>query len=118
MITLLDGPAAGVKLTLRRAPVMLRVVESRGSWDALDQLDDEPRRGEKVHVYLQVGQTTSVHICARNRAASGWFTIASYRHFPDQPGDAHTMTRQAWSDWCDTNKLSILEIKKAMEATL
>lgn len=51
-----DGPAEGVTLpALRRLPVFLRVVQdaASGKWDALDQLEDEPREGEVVHVYVR-----------------------------------------------------------------
>jgi hypothetical protein len=118
MITFIDGPAQGVQLNLRRAPIMLRVVQSARAWDALDQPDDDPRRGEQVHVYIQVGPTQTYHMKCAKRSASGWYTNASYRHFPDQPAAEHVSSAAAWAIWCDTNRLALLDIKKAMEAVL
>ena len=49
MTRFLDGPAAGVLLALRRAPLYLRVVyhaKREEPWDALDQLADVPGEHE------------------------------------------------------------------------
>lgn len=118
MIELLDGPAAGQTLNLRRAPVMLRIVESKGKWDGLDQPDDEPRRGETVHVYIQVGTTMQGHIRSSKPGVGGFFVHAKYRYFPDQPSVEHVREKSAWAAWCDENKPVLLEMKKALEANL
>lgn len=70
MIELIDGPANGVSLDLMRAPIMLRVVRDRaGNWDALDQLADEPKRGETIFLYRMVGNPLmSGHIDYRDKA--------------------------------------------------
>lgn len=56
MIRMLDGPAMGVELTPRRAPIYVRVVqdESLGAWDVLDLPDDTPGPSETLHVYRRV----------------------------------------------------------------
>lgn len=108
MTTFLDGPAGGVELGLRRAPIMLRVTRGRnGNWDALDQPDDEPRRNERIFVYHLVGQTTSVHICARGKggkALRGTWTSGVYRHLTEHVADEHLRTTAAWAKWCDANE--------------
>lgn len=55
----LDGPAAGLEITVRRAPTYLRVVAGgvkgtawRGEcWDVLDLPEDEPEAGERLYAY-------------------------------------------------------------------
>lgn len=98
------GPAEGVCLELRRTPVMLRVVQSAaGKWDALDELADEPRRGESVHIYRREGEPSFGFIDFRRngRREGRRCAFASYVYWPDQPGDAHTRDNEAWRAWCD-----------------
>lgn len=101
MTTFLDGPAAGIALELTRAPLLLRVVVNKaGQWDALDQLEDQPRPGETIHVYQQASFDGRVHLYRRGKGArSGWLTIASYRLFPRQPADQEIRTTAAWRAW-------------------
>lgn len=93
---------------LQRAPIFLRVViDQDGTVDALDQLDDEPRPGETVHVYEQVPGTHSrAHLCIRGegRGASGWYEIAEYTHRPDVDGE-QLRDRDAWQTWADVQRL-------------
>ncbi|MDB5294956.1 MAG: hypothetical protein JWO31_939 [Phycisphaerales bacterium] len=108
MITFANGPAVGVSLWLRRAPLFLRVVRAAaGEWDALDQLADTPRRGEAIHVYVRVGRPTLLHVDGQDGAGRrrGWTSQhGEYRAWPDQPGDAHTRQTAAWRAWCEANK--------------
>jgi len=96
VITLLDGPAAGAKLALHRAPVFLRVVIDRatGAVDALDQLDDTPRDGEDVHVYQGDRDhlftlRADVFLCTRGPDGLRAVPTArgEYRHLPDVDGE-------------------------------
>jgi hypothetical protein len=99
----LDGPAADQSLMLRRAPFFLRVVQSRnGTWDALDQIDDEPKATEKLFVYVRVGGFTEMHLCARGggKSAAGWYQLANYRLHEEQPDDATMRSRERWQAWC------------------
>lgn len=54
-----DGPARGIEFASVRLPWFVRSVQKMGmpptreAFDVLDQLDDEPRLGEQVHVYRQ-----------------------------------------------------------------
>jgi len=58
MTRFLDGPAEGVTLMLRRAPIYLRVVHRGTEWDALDALDDRPTPDETIYVYVLHGEPT------------------------------------------------------------
>lgn len=109
MCRFLDGPAAGVALTLRRAPVVLRAVQNRaGKWDALDQPTDDPAPGEKVYVYLAVpGTFCSGHI-SRRPHGSMWFQANDYRLLEPQPMPEHFVGRR-WPEWCDRNSSWLLE---------
>lgn len=82
MTRFIDGPAEGQSLSLKRAPVFLRVVfnHTTETWDALDRLEDEPELGEDVHVYWLNSKPGICHLHSRKPGASGWFTIAEYKH--------------------------------------
>lgn len=101
MSKFIDGPAAGVTLELRRAPVFLRVViDPAGKVDALDQLDDTPAANEKIFVYRIDPKTLfRAHVCRRSKGQrSGWIESGDYRLHPSQPGDAVRETA-AWQEW-------------------
>ena len=104
MIEFVDGPAAGVKLRLRRAPILLRAVRSaRGAWDALDQLDDTPREGESITVYLRATEVGWMHILVRgkNRAAGGVYLTARYRVLQEQPEQDQVRETVDWWAWVE-----------------
>ncbi len=114
MVKFLNGPAEGVELSLRRAPMLLRVAQSPcGSWDALDQVEDEPQAAERIWVYVQSGSISRYHLLCRgkNRAASRWYVNASYKLVADQPSDHHLRIRTAWEAWAMENA----KIIKALE---
>jgi len=101
-VVLEDGPAAGT-YSVRRAPYFLRAVVSRSDArvDLLDQLYDEPRAIEAVHVYEAIPGTiwdpdtlarTGTFLCPPP-AASG-----RYRHRADVDGEQLRMTA-AWRAW-------------------
>lgn len=113
MIRFLGGPAAGVTMQLRRAPLFLRVTqtleagpaeaENGYGFDALDMLGDEPNRSESVTVYKREGPRTVVHIDfarGRKRNCSGWYVVATYRHFDAPPGEEVLRNTAAWQAWC------------------
>jgi hypothetical protein len=117
MINFLDGPAEGVTLALRRAPLLLRVVRSqRGAWDALDQLEDEAQPKESIFVYRLEGPTSWYHVCRRPRSQSGMYMIASYRVLPEQPAEEHLRTTKAWHVWADANAARLIEEIKRQPA--
>lgn len=100
MIRFTDGPAIGVCLRLRRAPLYLRVARSRVARDALDQLDDEPKPRERITVYVRVTLGHRTHIKSTRSGASGWYANASYRMVADQPGDEVVRGTEKWREWC------------------
>lgn len=98
VITFLDGPAEGVKLSLQRLVLFLRVVRSEsGSWDALDLLEDQAEPGETIFVYRHNGTEGSAFVDGRDpKTGKRWGRvehIASYRLHSVQPPDA-TFARQ------------------------
>jgi hypothetical protein len=103
MIKILDGPAAGQTLWLRRAPLYLRVVNLAGEIDALDQLDDEPRDDEVVYAYRAKGGKTSwVHLHVRGKHAKsrgGFWGSAEYELCPDQPAQEILRDTERWREW-------------------
>lgn len=103
MTRFLDGPAAETTLMLKRAPVFLRVViDNSGEIDALDQLHDEPKRTETIHVYRLEGKPGMCHVLRRPKG-SGFYTTATYRYFTPQPTDAECRTTAAWRAWTTQN---------------
>ncbi len=93
-----DGPAEGQVLSLRRAPKYLRVVECRGAWDALDQMDDVPQPRETLYAYEVVGEPGMCHI--RGAKISGFYALATYRFIAEQPDEAVMRDWVAWRRWC------------------
>jgi len=100
----LDGPAAGVVLTLTRSPRFLRVVQTpAGEWDALDQLADTPSAGEVVHAYERAGPASTYHLDyhdKQGRRRGLWGRSAGYRHVPAQPPAESLADTAAWRAWC------------------
>ena len=105
MTHFLDGPAKGAHLMLRRAPLFLRVTQSAAGFDALDQLDDSPAAGERLHAYRRVERPTSMHLdyfdAKTRRKVGAWFTVARYRLVAgDQPAHDVMADRSRWRAWC------------------
>lgn len=111
MTKFLDGPAKDVSLSLRRAPLFLRVTRNtKGVWDALDQLADGPEPGETVYAYQLISKPISFHLCVRgkNRAAGGWYQAGEYKFVSDQPTETEMMDTSAWRAWCELNHLAVI----------
>lgn len=106
MTRFLDGPAAGVVLMLRRAPLFLRVVhhaKRKEPWDALDQLADVPGEHEELFAYERVAKPTFMHLkCSGKGAkgASGFYAMAEYRLVAEQPAETVMRDTKAWRGWC------------------
>jgi hypothetical protein len=105
LVKFLDGPAGGKALMLRRTPIYLRVVQSRGEFDALDQLTDTPAKDETITVYKRRDDLPmrKYHILCRRRrnggTPSGWYFEASYSVLADQPEDSEVRSNEAWQAW-------------------
>jgi len=105
-----NGPAIGVLLTLERIPLMLRVVvDEEGKWDALNEVDDEVKPGETVHVYRACGEPDQVHIdkVEHGRRCGEWSQMLDYSHWPN-PGAVHTQRTEDWCHWTDANKARLI----------
>lgn len=101
MTTFDDGPAKGKHLNLRRAVHFLRVVKApNGDIDALDQLGDTARPEETIYAYEISEAPSWCHIRSGKKGASGFYAIARYHLFKDQPTDEVMRDNNAWSDWC------------------
>jgi hypothetical protein len=99
MIRFRIGPADGKILELRRAPLFLRVVvDSDGTVDALDQLDDEPKPTETIHVYRRDGEAGRGIACTRGKGCVP-FVTADYIYHHEQPTDDEARNRERWVDW-------------------
>ena len=102
------GPAAGVVLELRRAPLYLRVVFRSdllgpAEFDALDLLGDEPRDYERVVVYRRKAPAGSMHIDysdKQGRRRGRWMTLAEYVYVEDQPDAECVRDTSNWRAWC------------------
>lgn len=103
---LLDGPGAGKDFLVRRCPIFVRVVETpdaalfdagRSTWDVLDMPDDEPQRGEVIHVYRREGRVDLAWI--DGPTARGRYAFAEYRHVPTMPEEERDL-RERWPEWC------------------
>lgn len=104
MITFVDGPAAGVKLSLARLPHFLRVTFDGKKYDALDQPDDKPTANERLYVYAFNSHEGAAFIDGRDPKTGKRFGrvehVASYRFHSIQPPDSEIRSAQSWSDWC------------------
>lgn len=98
MTTFEDGPAKGKTLMLHRAAMFLRVVESKGEIDALDQLTDKANPKEKIYAYKIIGDAGFCHIRASG-GRGGFYPIAKYRLYSQQPSDADMRDNEAWTKW-------------------
>lgn len=100
-----NGPADDVRLLLRRAPLLLRVVHFAAAgdgpraerWAALDQVDDHPGVDETITVYVRTSRIQPVHVHRH-----GWFQQANYELAPFQPDDSDLRTNSAWQKWSST----------------
>lgn len=115
MATFHDGPAEGVRLQLRRAPILLRVVYDATDfgWDALDQEEDKVKISEKVYLYYMRGPYIQVHVCNRiERHKAGVFQEGDYYLLPAElfgwTADILRVNEKYWL-WCEERKVQIME---------
>lgn len=102
MTTFQDGPASEQRLMLKRAPVYLRAARARdGTWDALDQLQDEPEGDETMYAYVLVDRPGRCHLLRSPRNLSGWYTIARYKLVEPQPPQEIMQDNARWAEWTD-----------------
>lgn len=95
----------GTALMIRRAPPLLRFVvtgDDSRTLDALDQLDDTPKPGERVIVARREKEATPCHMKFGGKAKgnSGWYLMVKYTSVADPPPDAVVRDTERWRDWC------------------
>jgi hypothetical protein len=98
----LDGPAKGRFLSLRRAPIFLRVViDIDGGVDALDQPGDTPSPTETIHVYRLASEPSHFIVCSRGKGAGcNPGVTADYCLYDNQPTDEEAREGSCWRAWC------------------
>lgn len=108
MISFKGGPAERKTLMLKRAPLLLRVVNDTilGTWDACDQLADHVLAGEVPYAYRRVGDAGVVHINAGRRKgnATGFWPMAEYSYCDPQPPEEVMRDNDTWKRWCLENR--------------
>lgn len=114
----LDFPEFGPPLLLARTPKYLRFVRSLAkTWDALDQLDDEPKDEETIIVGVLDGYT-SLHIDRvdpkTRRRVGEWVKMLTYKLPPAQPPEDVVRDTAKWRAWCEEQ---IAKVTKEMLET-
>lgn len=103
----LDHPLFGGPLELERQPLFLRFVYQVSrcgrhvQWDALDQLDDEPRAAEQIVAARLAGRgTLHVDRVVRGRRVGSWHQTVHYQLCDPQPAEEVLRNREKWQAWC------------------
>lgn len=109
MTRFVDGPAFGVGLAIKRAPTYLRVGFQNGEWDALDQLDDEPKPGETFYCYRVIKVQGILHI-NYGRGRGSCTPLAFYHYYEEQPGQEIMADNRAWRAWAYEQPRGVAEI--------
>lgn len=97
-----DGPAKDSTLMLKRAPFFLRVTESSGKFDALDQPGDTPNLDESLRAYKLTTEPAMCHV-NMGRKGGGFYPLAEYRLIENQPPDDVMRDTKRWRVWCEEN---------------
>jgi hypothetical protein len=77
-----------------------------GGWDALDQFDDQPRKGESLYVYMLTELPLVYHLLARGKGKAkvgGWWQQGKYRLLDPQPEADVLWFNEDWRRWCAAN---------------
>lgn len=88
-------------MMLKRTPIILRVTEFGGKFDALNELDDRPLPQEKLYAYTIAEHRGMAFIDGAK--CRGCFGMAKYKLMPVQPTDAQMRDDTLWHDWCVKN---------------
>ena len=81
---------------------------SAASGSAHDRTGRWPGRGakaEELFCYAQTKFRGNYHISCRgqNRAASGFYPMATYHYVEFQPSDTEMRYNEFWAKWCEDN---------------
>ena len=76
---------------------IIRVVDSKGETDVLDQIEDTSNENEVVYIYKRQGSAGTAHVRgARN--LSGWYAIGEYVWMPAVNGQ-ELRDNPTWQQW-------------------
>lgn len=100
MIKFKEGPAGGLILSLKAAPLFLRAVYNGKAWDALDQATDQPTKRESIFVYKRVSDVQMWHMKFSNSKENGYYASAEYEYLKDQPAESIMRYNGQWQQWC------------------
>lgn len=89
MITLLDGPEAGITLSVTRTPRFLRIIHNGAHIAALDELDQQPEETEIIYIYQRIGPLPAAAQCP----------AADYQFYHSQPPDRRARHPYGWESW-------------------
>lgn len=86
---------------LKRCAAFLRVVEEKGTFDALDQPTDTPKPTEKIFAYRLKERPGMCHVRASG-GRGGFYPMATYQFIDNQPEDAVMRNGDQWRQWCES----------------
>lgn len=102
-------------LSLKRTPKYLRFTCSGSAvcsrnWDALDQLDDQPRPGEQLVAAVLV-RRGSCHLdrVLNGRRVGEWHQTAEYKRLEEQPADEVMRSAEKWQEWCSQKEAEAIQ---------
>lgn len=101
----LNWAAQSVYLQLARVPLFLRFTVIGKTWDALDQVDDQPNPGEELIAAKLSGRGT-VHIdrTVKGKRVGEWIPTADYDPCEEQPSQDVMRSTVLWREWCHARK--------------
>lgn len=98
-------PTFKESLTVERVPQFLRFTVagpmSKGTWEALDQLDDVAKPDEQI-LAARLKSKGTIHIdrVVKKKKVGEWLESAEYVLVDDGPPEAVLRSNELWREWC------------------
>lgn len=102
---MLDFPTFNGPLMVDRVPQFLRFTVagpmSKGTWDALDQLDDVAKPEEQI-LAARLKRKGTIHInrVVKKKKIGEWIESAEYVLIDDGPPEEYLRSNEKWRAWC------------------
>lgn len=102
---MLDFPTFKGPLMVERVPHFLRFTVagpmSKGTWDALDQIDDVAKPEEQI-LAARLKSKGRLHIdkVVKKKKVGEWLESAEYVLIDDGPPEAVLRSNELWREWC------------------